>query len=375
MRASKLPLTESHEIFRMSARRFFESECAPFQRVWEKDGCVPRAVWLRAGELGFLCPRVGEDYGGFDADFLYSVIVAEEQARAGVVAPALSRSDIVTSYIAAYGTEAQKTALLPHVAAGTALGALAVAETSREAPLVAQRDGQHYVIKGIRSFVVGGLDAHFVLVSARTGDGTSLFVIETGKTEGLDKSKAIKKLGQAASGTVDLVFDEVRVPASALLGEREGLGALQIAARLPEERLLAAAAAIAGIERALQITTDYVKERRAFKQRIIDFQNTRFRLAEAKTEAMALRIFLERCLREFLAGSLKTSDDAALYYATADKLCAIVDDGVQLHGGYGYILDYAIARMWTDGRLGKILACTDETVRDIVEDRPTASVS
>lgn len=368
MRVSKLPLTESHEIFRTSARRFFESECAPFQRIWEKDGGVPRAIWQRAGELGFLCPRVGEDYGGFDADFLYSVIVAEERARAGVVAPALSQSDIVASYIAAYGTEMQKKALLPHIVAGTALGALAVSGSSREAPLTARRDGQHCVINGRSDFVVGGLDAHFVLVSARTGEGSSLFVIETGKTEGLDKSKAIKKLGQAASGTVDLVFEDVRVPVSSLLGEREGLGALQVAARLPEERLLAAAAAIAGIERALQITTEYVKERRAFKQRIIDFQNTRFRLAEARTEAMALRIFLERCLRGFLVGSLKASDDAALHYAAADKLCTIVDDCVQLHGGYGYILDYAIARMWTDGRLGKILACTDETVRDIVED-------
>jgi acyl-CoA dehydrogenase len=369
MRVSKLPLTESHEIFRMSARRFFESECVPFQRVWEKDGGVPRAIWQRAGELGFLCPRVGEDYGGFDADFLYSVIVAEEQARAGVVAPALSQSDIVASYIGAYGTEAQKKALLPHIAAGTALGTLAVTDNA----LVARRDGEHYVISGRKGFVVGGLDAHLVVVSAQTVEGTSLFVIETGKTEGLNKGKAIKKLGQAASGTVDLVFEDVRVPVSALLGEREGLGALQIAARLPEERLLAAAMAIAGIERALQITTEYVKERRAFKQRIIDFQNTRFRLAEAKTEAMALRIFLERCLREFLAGSLKASDDAALHYAAADKQCTIVDDCVQLHGGYGYILDYAIARMWTDGRLAKILACTDGTVRDIVED--TASVS
>ena len=373
MRASKLPLTESHEIFRSSARRFFESECAPFQRVWEKDGGVPRAIWQRAGELGFLCPRVGEDYGGFDADFLYSVIVAEEQARAGVVAPALSQSDIVASYIAAYGTEAQKKALLPHIAAGTALGALAIAQSAREAPLMARREGQHYVISGRKDFVVGGLDAHFVLVSAKTDEGMSLFVVETGKTEGLDRSKAIKKLGQAASGTVDLVFDDVHVPVSALLGEREGLGALQIAARLPEERLLAAAMAIAGIERALQITTDYVKERRAFKQRIIDFQNTRFRLAEGKTEAMALRILLERTLRDFLAGSLNGSDDAALHYAAADKLCAIVDDCVQLHGGYGYILDYAIARMWTDGRLNKILQCTDDAERDIVGE--TAAVA
>jgi len=358
---SRIPLTESHEIFRASARRFFESECAPNQRVWEKDGGVPRAVWQRAGELGFLCPRVGENYGGFDADFLYSAIVAEEQARAGVVAPALSQSDIVSSYIAAYGSEMQKRALLPHIAAGTALGALALG-----GKMTARREGQHYVLDGRADFVAGGFDAHFVIAGAETGEGTTLFVVEAGKTEGLGKSKAIKKLGQAASGTVDLAFDDVRLPSASLLGAREGQGEAQIVVRRIEDRLLAAAAAVATIERALQITTDYVKERRAFKQRIIDFQNTRFRLAEAKTEAVALRIFLERCLREFLDGSLDASDAAALHYAAAEKQCAIIDDCVQLHGGYGYILDYAIARMWTDGRLAKILACTDETVRDIV---------
>jgi len=364
MSRSRLPLTESHEIFRASARRFFESECAPNQRVWEKDGGVPRAVWQRAGELGFLCPRVGENYGGFDADYLYSAIVAEEQARAGVVAPALSQSDIVAAHIAAYGSEMQKRALLPHIAAGTALGALAF-----RGHVTARREGQLYTLNGRTDFVVGGLDAHFVIVAAEAGDGKTLFVVETGKTEGLAKSKAIKKLGQAASGTVDLVFEDVRLPSASLLGEREELSAAQIAARLTEERLLAAAAAVATIERAIRITTEYVKERRAFKQRIIDFQNTRFRLAEAKTEAVALRIFLERCLREFLEGRLDASDVAALHYAAADRQCAIVDDCVQLHGGYGYILDYAVARMWTDGRLGKILACTDETVRDIVSVR------
>ena len=361
MSRSKLPLTESHEIFRASARRFFETECAPNQRVWEKDGGVPRTIWQRAGELGFLCPRVGGNYGGFDADFLYSAIVAEEQARAGVVAPALLQSDSVASYIAAYGSEMQKRALLPHIAAGTALGALAL-RGQREA----RRDGQHYVLGGRADFVAGGHDAHFVIVAADTREGTSLFVVETGKTEGLAKSKAIKTLGQAAPGAVDLVFDDVRLPGACLLGEREGLGVAQIAARLTEERLLAAATAVAAIERAIRITTEYVKDRRAFKQRVIDFQNTRFRLAEAKTEAVALRIFLERCLREFLDGTLDAADAAALHHAAADRQCAIVDDCVQLHGGYGYILDYAVARMWTDGRLAKILACTDETVRDIV---------
>ncbi len=361
MRRTRLPFSESHEIFRASARRFFESECAPNQRLWEKDGGVPSAVWQRAGELGFLCPRVGENYGGFDADFLYSVIVAEEQVRAGVVAPVLSQSDIVASYIATCGRETQKRVLLPQIAAGTILGALALGGQT-----TARQEGQHYVLNGGCNFVIGGLDADFVVVAAQTPEGDSLFVVETAKAEGFRKSRAVKTLGQAASGTVDIEFDNVRLPRAALLGDREGLGRAQMAARRPEARLLAAAGAIATIERAIQVTTDYVKERRAFNQRIIDFQNTRFRLAEAKTEAVALRIMLERCLRDHLDGMADVSDVAALCYAAADKQCAIVDDCVQLHGGYGYILDYAIARMWTDGRLTKILACTDETVRDIV---------
>ena len=358
---SKLALTDSHEIFRSSARRFFETECAPLQRVWEKDR-VPRAIWARAGELGFLCPRISEEHGGFGADFLYSIILAEEQARAGVVMPAFSQhSDVVAATISAYGSDAQKAALLPHMASGTALGAIALAGN-----ITARRDGNDYVLDGRVDFVAGGLDAHFVLVAARGDDGVSLFVVETGKMEGLARGKAIKKIGQAAPGAVDLVFENVRVPASALLGEREGLGALQIAGRATEERLLQAAASIATIERALQITIDYVKERKAFKQRIIDFQNTRFKLADAKTEAVVLRIFLERCLRDYLAGALEDSDAAALAYGAADRQCAIVDDCVQLHGGYGYILDYAVARMWTDGRLARMLVCTDATLKDIV---------
>ena len=359
--SSKLPLTDSHEIFRGSARRFFETECAPLQRVWEKEG-VPRAIWTRAGELGFLCPRIAEEHGGFGADFLHCVILAEEQARAGVVTPAFSQhSDVVAAYISAYGSDAQKAALLPHMASGTALGAIALAGN-----VVARRDGSDFILDGRADFVAGGFDAHFVLVAARSDDGVSLFLVEAGKMEGLERGKAIKKIGQGAPGAIDFAFDSVRVPASALLGQREGLGAWQIASRATEERLLVAAASIATIERAFQITVGYVKERRAFKQRILDFQNTRFRLAEAKTEAVVLRMFLERCLRQYLEGRLEDSDAAALAYAAADKQCAIVDDCVQLHGGYGYILDYAIARMWTDGRLAKMLACTDATLKDIV---------
>jgi long-chain-acyl-CoA dehydrogenase len=363
----RLPFTESHEIFRATARRFFEAECVPQQRVWEKDAIAPRSIWTRASELGFLCPRVDETYGGLGADFLYSIILVEEQARAGVVAPQLSQhSDVVSSYIANYGTEEQKAAFLPRMASGAMLGALAIADGARGT--VAQRDGSSYFVNGQKRFVLGGYSADVIVVAAKTGAGVSLFIVETAKAEGLETSKKLKKLGQAATDCVDLRFDDMRVSPSALLGGRSGEGAAQIAGRLAEERLLAAAASIAIIDRALAITTEYVKDRKAFKQRIIDFQNTRFRLAEAKTEAVVLRVFLERCVGDFLAGRLAASDAAVLAYSAADRQCAIVDDCVQLHGGYGYILDYAIARAWTDGRLNKILQCTDEAQRDIVNE-------
>jgi acyl-CoA dehydrogenase len=374
---SALAFTDAHALLRANARRFFETECVPQQSAWEDAGIAPRAIWKRAGELGFLCPRVGEEYGGLGADFLVSVILAEEQARAGVIAPMFPlHNDVVAPYIAQYGTDAQKRAFLPGMIAGDVIGAVAMTEPSGGSDLKAmrthaRRDGTDYVINGQKTFISNGFCADLVILAAKTdrsggAKAISLFLVEPEKHTGFRRGRKLEKLGQRGSDTAELFFDDMRVPETALLGGAEGRGFGQLMDRLVEERLFAAIAAIGTIDRALALTIQYVKDRRAFGQRILDFQNTRFKLAEAKTEATVLRIFLERCIGEFMAGELDASTAAALKYWSTDQQCAIVDDCLQLHGGYGYILDYPIARMWTDSRITRIYGGANEIMKDII---------
>jgi len=374
---STLAFTDEHALLRDNARRFFEAECAPHQHAWEEAGIAPRGIWKRAGELGFLCPRIGEEYGGLGADFLVSVILAEEQARSGAIAPMFSlHNDVVAPYIARYGTETQKRAFLPPMISGAMIGAVAMTEPSGGSDLKAmrthaRRDGTDYVINGQKTFISNGFCANLVVLAAKTdrdsgAKGISLFLVEPDKHTGFRRGRMLEKLGQKGSDTAELFFDDMRVPESALLGGAEGHGFGQLMDRLVEERLFAAIAAIGTIDRAISLTVQYVKDRRAFGQRVLDFQNTRFKLAEAKTEATILRVFLERCIGEFMAGELDASTTAALKYWATEQQCAIVDDCLQLHGGYGYILDYPIARMWTDSRITKIYGGANEIMKDII---------
>jgi acyl-CoA dehydrogenase len=372
-----LPYTEEHAIFRDSARRFFETECAPHQEAWGEAQMAPRSIWARAGEMGFLCPRVSPDYGGSGADLLYSVILIEEQTRTGAIAPMISlHSDIIAPYLTNYGTEAQKRQFLPGMVTGETIGAIAMTEPSGGSDLqsmrtTARRDGDFYVLNGQKTFISNGICADLVIVAAKTdpdarGRGISLFLLEADTAQGFARGRNLHKLGQHASDTAELFFQDVRVPAENLLGGEEGRGFPQLMNRLVEERLMASVASVAMIDRALAMTIDYVKQRKAFGQRILDFQNTRFKLAEAKTEATVLHIFLERCIGEFMDGGLDPAAAAALKYWSSDQQCAIIDDCVQLHGGYGYILDYPIARMWLDGRVTRIYAGANEIMKDIV---------
>lgn len=374
--ASRLPFTAEHAIFRAQARRFFETEVAPQQGAWDEARITPRSIWLRAGELGFLCPRVPEAYGGMGADFLFSVILAEEQMRAGAIAPMISlQSDVIAPYLMHYGTEEQKKRFLPKMVSGETIAAIAMTEPSGGSDLqairtVARRTATGYTISGQKTFISNGINADVVLVACKTDTsararGISLFVIEAA-AEGFRRGRNLKKLGQHGCDTAELFFDEVEVPKSALLGGIEGRGFAQLMDRLAEERLMASIASVAMIDRALTITIQYVKDRRAFGQRVIDFQNTRFKLAEAKTEATVLRVFLEQCITDFMEGSLDAAKSAMLKYWATEQQCAIVDDCVQLHGGYGYILDFPIARMWLDGRITKIYGGTNEIMKDIV---------
>jgi acyl-CoA dehydrogenase len=372
-----LPYTEEHAIFRDSARRFFETECAPHEEAWGEAQIAPRSIWARAGEMGFLCPRVSPEYGGSGADLLYSVILIEEQTRTGAIAPMISlHSDIIAPYLTNYGTAAQKRQFLPGMVTGETIGAIAMTEPSGGSDLqsmrtTARRDGDFYVLNGQKTFISNGICADLIIVAAKTdpdarGRGISLFLLEASKAQGFARGRNLKKLGQHASDTAELFFEDVRVPASNLLGGEEGRGFPQLMNRLVEERLMASVASVAMIDRALALTIDYVKGRKAFGQRILDFQNTRFKLAEAKTEATVLHIFLERCIGEFMDGGLDPAAAAALKYWSSDQQCAIIDDCVQLHGGYGYILDYPIARMWLDGRVTRIYAGANEIMKDII---------
>ncbi len=374
--SSTLAFSDEHNIFRDSARRFFEEECAPQQAAWETAGMPPRAIWKRAGELGFLCPRLPEQYGGMGADFLFSVILLEEQARSGAIAPMLSRqSDVVAPYIQPYGTDAQKQRYLPRMATGDCVGAIGMTEPSGGSDLqairtTARRDGDSYVIKGQKTFISNGITADMVVLAAKTdpsarGKGVSLFLIDA-DTPGFVRGRNLKKLGQKAADTAELFFDDMRVPESALLGGAEGRGFGQLMDRLVEERLMTAVGASAVIDRAIAIAIDYAKERKAFGQRVIDFQNSRFKLADAKTEATVLRVFLDRCIRDFMDGTLDASTSAMLKYWATEQQCAIVDVCLQLHGGYGYILDYPIARMWADGRIARIYGGANEIMKDII---------
>jgi len=366
--------SEELDIFRHSVRRFFQEECAPHQPAWEEAGIAPRQIWLRAGELGFLCPRVPAADGGLGVDLAFSIATLEEQMRAGVFAPSVSvHSDVIAPYLVHYGTPEQKKRYLPGMIAGTCIGAIAMTEPSGGSDLkalrtTARRDGDSYVINGQKTFITNGIAADLVILAARTDAGArgiGLFLVET-KSEGFRRGRNLQKLGQHASDTAELFFDDLRVHASALLGGIEGRGFAQLMDRLVEERLMAGVAAAAVIDRALELTVAYVKERKAFGKRVIDFQNTRFKLAAAKAEAAVLRAFLSRCIADFRAGTLDPATAAMLKYWATERQCSIVDDCVQLHGGYGYMLEYPIARMWLDSRITTIYGGANEVMKDII---------
>ena len=373
---SSLPYSDEHEIFRTSVRRFFETEIVPKQAEWEDAHITPRSIWKRTGELGFLCPRLPEEYGGAGADFLHAVILMEEQSRCGAIGPMISlQSDVVAPYILGYGTEGQKQRYLPAMASGDCIASIGMTEPSAGSDLqairtVAKKLNDGYVITGQKTFISNGINADLVVLAAKTdaavgARGVSLFLVDT-NSPGFSRGRNLKKLGQHAADTAELFFDDVRVPETALLGGAEGRGFPQLMDRLVEERLMAGIASVGMIDRAIALTVQYVKDRKAFGQRILDFQNTRFKLAEAKTEATVLRVFLERCILDFMHSKLDPATSAMLKYWASEQQNAIVDDCVQLHGGYGYILDYPIAKMWVDGRITKIYGGANEIMKDII---------
>ncbi|MWV16519.1 acyl-CoA dehydrogenase [Pseudomonas sp. L-22-4S-12] len=367
--------SHEHEQFRESVRKFFEQEAVPFHAQWEKDGHIDRALWNKAGEAGMLCSHIPEEYGGMSADFLYSAVVIEEQSRLGLSGIGFSlHSDIVAPYILHYGSEEQKKHYLPKLVSGELVTAIAMTEPGTGSDLqgvktTAVLDGEEYVINGSKTFITNGFLADLVIVVAKTdakagAKGISLFLVEA-NTPGFAKGKRLEKVGMKAQDTSELFFQDVRVPKENLLG-KEGMGFVYLMQELPQERLTVGLLAISSAEAALEWTKDYTRERKAFGKAVADFQNTRFKLAEMATEIQIGRVFVDRCLELHLQGKLDVPTAAMLKYWSTDLQCKVIDECVQLHGGYGYMLEYPIARAWADSRVQRIYAGTNEIMKEII---------
>ena len=367
--------SSDHELFRASVRKFFEKEAAPFHAQWEKQGHIDRQLWNKAGDAGLLCSHIPEEYGGMGADFLYSAVVIEEISRLGLSGIGFSlHSDIVAPYILHYGSETLKHKYLPCLVSGELVSAIAMTEPGAGSDLqgvktTAVLDGDEYVINGSKTFITNGFLADLVIVVAKTdpkagAKGTSLFVVEAG-TPGFDKGKRLEKVGMKAQDTSELFFHNVRIPKDNLLGQA-GQGFAYLMQELPQERLTVAIGAVSSAEAALQWTLDYTRDRKAFGKAITDFQNTRFKLAEIATEVQIGRVFIDRCLELHLKGELDVPTAAMTKYWGSDLQCKVLDECVQLHGGYGFMWEYPIARAWADARVQRIYAGTNEIMKEII---------
>jgi acyl-CoA dehydrogenase len=370
-------MTEDLVVFDTEARKFMERECVPHADKWIKQQHVDRSVWRKAGEAGLLCASTPEQYGGAGGTFAHEAVIIDHLGRLGIDGWGITlHNAIVAPYVVHYCSEEQKKRWLPRLASGELVGAIAMTEPGTGSDLqsvrtTARRDGNHYVINGSKIFITNGGTANFILVVAKTdptlgSKGTSLIVVETDEVQGFRRGRVLDKIGQKANDTAELFFDDVRVPASNVIGPGEGQGFVQLMQQLPQERLIIALQGMAVIERALETTIAYVKERRAFGKNLIDFQNTQFKLAEAKTEATVAKIFCNHATQLLLDGKLDSYMASMAKLWLTDVQCRIVDECLQLHGGYGYMNEYPIARMYADSRVQKIYGGTNEIMKLLI---------
>ena len=364
-----------HELFRDQVRRFIETEITPYHAQWEQDGIVPRSVWRKAGEAGLLCTEVPEEYGGGGGDFLFGAIMIEEMARAGATGPTFYlHSDIVAPYLVHYGTEEQKRRWLPKMATGEVIVALGMTEPSGGSDVqsmrtTAIRDGEEYVINGQKVFITAGFNADLVVLACKTDPkararGVSLILVETDRP-GFQRGRKLEKIGCKAQDTAELFFQDLRVPVGNLLGE-EGRGFYQLMTELAQERLVQAVRAIASSEAALQWTIDYTVQRKMFGQTLADFQNTQFKLAEMKADLVMQRVFVDRCIELHLKGALDAVDAAMAKLVSTELQGRVMDQCLQLFGGWGYMTEYPIARAFVDARLGRIGGGSVEVMKQII---------
>ncbi|MBW7883556.1 MAG: acyl-CoA dehydrogenase family protein [Caldilineaceae bacterium] len=368
--------TDEHLMFRSAFRRFVEKEIVPNHEQWEKEGIVPRELWRKAGDLGFLCIEAPEDLGGGGvADYRYNAIIAEELWYAGATGVGIGlHNSIVLPYILLYGTEEQKQRWVPKMCTGELIGAIAMTEPAAGSDLAgvrttAIRNGDHYIVNGQKTFITNGINSDLVVTVVKTDPaarhkGVSLLVVERGM-EGFTRGRNLEKMGLKAQDTAELFLDNVRVPVTNLLGE-EGKGFYYLMQRLPQERLDIAVGAVAACEAALEMTVKYCQERTAFGQPIGTFQNSRFKLAEMKTEIEIARVFVDRCIEVLNAGELTAEEAAMAKWWTTDLQMRVMDHCVQLHGGYGYMLEYPIARFFLDARVQPIYGGTNEIMKEVI---------
>lgn len=366
-----------HDEFRKNVRRFLAEECVPHHARWEEQQHVDRDIWRRAGELGLLCLTVPEEYGGMGGDRLYSTVLMEEHSYAGVTGPGFSvHSDIVANYILNFGTEAQKHSWLPKMASGEAIGAIAMTEPGTGSDLQAvktraERDGDDYILNGNKIFITNGYLSDIVVVVAKTGNSgsgskdISLLLVESGRP-GFTKASPLKKVGMKAQDTCELFFENVRVPRSNLLGEVEGQGFTMLMKELGWERLIIAILSISAAQAALSWTIDYTRTRKVFGKAVAEYQNTRFKLAELKADIAVAQVFVDRCLELVLENKLTPEAAAAAKLTTSELVCRVIDECVQLHGGYGYMLEYPIARAFIDNRASRIYGGTNEIMKELI---------
>jgi acyl-CoA dehydrogenase len=366
---------DEHALFRESVRRFIEREITPHHARWEEQGVVDRELWLKAGQAGLLCPNLAVEYGGCGADYLFNVVITEELARSGATGPGFSvHSDMVATYIATFGTPAQKQHWLPKLASGEAIGALALTEPSAGSDLKgircrAVREADGYVINGQKVYISNGQLCDLIVLACKTdpnaGSRGMSFMLVEAERSGFRRGRNLKKIGLKAQDTSELFFDDVKIPLTNLLGE-EGAAFKMAMSKLAEERLTIAISAITVAETVVQWTVDYTSERKAFGQKIGDFQNTRFKLAELHAETIAKRVFVDRCIELHLKKELSAQDAAAAKMLCTELQCKTVDECLQFFGGYGYMLEYPIARAYIDARVRRIAGGSSEIMREII---------
>lgn len=369
-------MNDELRMFRSTVCKFIQKEFVPRQAYWREQHRPDTEAWSGAGGIGMLLPDVPQEYGGGGGTFAHEAVVREEIAQAGIHFGSGVQS-IVAHYILAYGSEAQKLNWLPRMARGELVGAIAMTEPGAGSDLqgiktTARRDGDHYVVNGSKTFITNGWHAGIICLAVKTDAkavgprGISLIIVDTKDLPGYHVGQALEKIGMHGQDTCELFFDDVRVPASNLLGSAEGKGFFQMMEQLPYERLSIGVGAVATTELAVAITIKYAKEREVFGKPLIDFQNTRFKLAECRTEAHIGRVFIDNCIERFIAGQLDAVTAAMAKYWLTDRQCRIVDECVQLHGGYGYMTEYPIARIWADGRVQRIYAGANEIMKEVI---------